>query len=274
MSTSSVSGPVLTQAETQTLKAFQANAAVRLASSKKIVTAAANFDKNQEFFANNRETIANLVKDMTAANAVIQKIVKADGDAGTCKLPRFKRLQTTFTKTVKVVDAAAEINSNLEDKAVVTALQTLGIIAKPKQPRFKLPKISMPKMPKISRPSLRTVAKVGAGVAAVGVVGTGVYFRKEIAEQAPGVFASAKEQLSKAYDFVKENMPSGEQVVAFVKDPTTLKVGGGVVGAVVGAAAIYKAVKVVRAKRAARAAAQVVVAQPVVASATVTAKKA
>jgi len=202
MATSPVIQRVLSPQEVAVFKAFQTNADARLASSQKVVTASENFELNGKFFEANSDKIKKLVADMSATNAVVQKLVAASGDAGTCKVTRKEKGffgMKKVTKEESIASVTAEIQGNLNNEVVVASLRALGILPTPKAPFFSAP----------SAPSSKAV-KTAAGVVVAGsAAGATYYFRNEIETGIKAAYGASPEFVKTAYRFARDNAQAG-----------------------------------------------------------------
>ena len=206
-------GLKVSQDEVLTLRAHKANASTRLESSRKVATACEHFEVNGQFFEVNRSKIEKLVKDMSAASSIVDKLVSQNGEAGTAKITRTQpgRFfgQRKVTKEEGLAEVTAEIQGNLNKEVVVIGLRTLGILPTPKAPIFTLPEA----------PSRGTVAKAAAGVTGAVAAGAAYVYRDEIGAAAVTGYASLPQSVQdfgrsvaqkakEASESVMNNMPA------------------------------------------------------------------
>ncbi|GEM_PF-3671115 len=220
MGTSGISPAVQTaRAE---VNAVRENMDGRVKSAGRLKTAIEHLDLNIEkgfFNEKNSELIKNLVKNTEVLTKAIGTLEQAGVDAGTCKLTRTVpgRLFGTrqVQQTVGMAQANGEVRNVVEDPVVVASLRTLGILAKPKEPFFKMPEA----------PSGKTVAKAAGFTAGAATIGAGIYFRNEI---------SAAIQ-------IKNEIGAAIQIKTFAWDnKIALGVGAGALVAIGAGVAIYK----------------------------------
>jgi hypothetical protein len=167
----------------------------RLNNSKKVVIASQFLDRNGPFFEKHGHDILKLMNDTNRLSQSINTLNEAGYEAGPCKITKKGWLWDTQVKK-PVEDVNDDIQFNLDQDVVKTALAVLNIAEEKPAPSFTLP----------SLPSAGTVVKGGAAIALV-ATGSAVYCKDRIAANLPtsvvNTFTTAYSYVPGVPDFVK-----------------------------------------------------------------------
>jgi hypothetical protein len=145
----------------------------RLNNSQKVVIASQYLEKNVPFFEKHGNDILQLINDTRSLSAAINTLNDTGYEAGPCKITKKGRFWDSQIKK-PVEEVNENVQNNLDQEVVKTALSTLRISEEPKEPLFTLPAL----------PSNGTLVKGGAAVA-ITAIGSAVYFRDKIAAATP-----------------------------------------------------------------------------------------
>ncbi len=150
------------------------NMNTRLNNSQKVVIASQYLEKNGPFFEKHGNDILQLIKDTSSLSAAINTLNETGYEAGPCQITKKGRLWDTQIKK-PVEEVNEDVQNNLDQEVVKTALSTLRIPEEPKAPFFTLPAL----------PPTGTLVKGGAAVAGTLAIGSAVYFKDTIAAATP-----------------------------------------------------------------------------------------
>jgi hypothetical protein len=146
----------------------------RLNNSQKVVLASQYLEKNVPFFEKHGNDILQLIKDTSSLSAAINTLNETGYEAGPCKITKKGRFWDIQIKK-PVEEVNEDVQNNLDQEVVKTALSTLRISEEPKAPCFTLPAL----------PSTGTLVKGGAAVSITSAIVSAVYFRDKIAAATP-----------------------------------------------------------------------------------------
>jgi hypothetical protein len=143
----------------------------RLNNSDKVRKASEYLDLNGPFFEKHGPDILKLIEDTNNLARAIDTLNDTGYEAGPCKITKKGRFWDTQIKK-PVEEVNEDIQNNLDQEVVRTALSTLRISEEPKAPFFTLPAL----------PATGTLVKGGAAVAIISAAGSAYYFRDKIAD--------------------------------------------------------------------------------------------